>query len=252
MAGGSYGNDAPAAVGGWPALLRPPARRTPLLSAEHVDRPGARAELAQAVARPPPRRRAWPAAAASSGSSPERQVGGERRGVRAARAVRRAVGVALAGDLDERARRRRTTSLASSRCPPVTTTAPGPSACTARASSSGSRVRSRPASTRGLGHVRRDHGRASGSSSRPARPRAPRRAAARRTRRPSPGRPRSACRRASRSSALATASIVSDGAEHADLHRVDADVVDHGAHLLDDDLGRDRVDRGHRRPCSAR
>ena len=64
--------------------------------------PGARAEVAQAVADGARRRCASRRLAASSGAEAEGQVGGQRGGVRAARAVRRAVRVALAGDPIER------------------------------------------------------------------------------------------------------------------------------------------------------
>ena len=84
----------------------------------------------------------------------ERQAGGQRRGVRAARAVRGAVGVALARDLDVRSPSK-STSTASSRWPPVTTTARGPSAWTARARPSASSARRRPASTRASGRFGR-------------------------------------------------------------------------------------------------
>jgi len=36
-----------------------------------------------------------------------------------------------------------------------------------------------------------------------------------------------------------------DSAQHPDLHRIDADVVDDGRHLGDDHLRRDRLDRAH-------
>ena len=81
----------------------------------------------------------------------EREPRRERRGVRAARAVRGAVGVARAGRARPRARRRRTRRSPRSRCPPVTTTARGPSAWTARASASPVERRRRPASTRASG-----------------------------------------------------------------------------------------------------
>ena len=99
-------------------------------------------------------------------------------------------------------------SVAASRCPPVTTTYAGPSACSARDELdpvervvAGERAR--------LGEVGRDHGRARQDllAQRRARRRAP--AAARRTRRPSPGRARSACRARARRAPPATVSIVS-------------------------------------------
>ena len=88
----------------------------------------------------------------------------------------------------------KSTSVASSRCPPVTTTTSGPSACSARASCSTSSGAARPGEHPRLGQVRRDHGRARQQQCRPARRARRRRAAPRPTRRPSRGRSRRACR----------------------------------------------------------
>ena len=165
----------------------------------------------------------------------EREVRGERAGVRAAGAVGGAVGVALAGDLVIASPSKKT-SVASSRWPPVTTTF----------------VRAegveRAGELLGVGAVAAASGRAPrgrsgvitvarGSSSSSRAPGGPcRRAAPRRTRRPSRGRSRPACRgRAGR----APARTARDGlgrAEHPDLHGVDADVVLDGPDLLDDEL----------------
>ena len=138
------------------------------------------------------RRRAWPRA---------RRPRGRRRAPAAPPASRSACS-------PSRARRRRgsagpassttrspskTTSIACSRCPPVTTTARGPSAWTARASSSPSSAVVAGEHAR-LGEVGRDDRGARERRARRAPPGRPRRAAARRTRRPSPGRRRSACR----------------------------------------------------------
>ena len=56
---------------------------------------------------------------------------------------------------------------------------------------------------------------------------------------------------ASSSSASPTACDRLGGTEHPDLHRVDADVLGHRPDLGDDEVPRHRVDRGHRRRCSA-
>ena len=181
--------------------------------------------------------------AASSGSSPSASCGGERRRVGAARAVRRAVGVALTRDLDRRSPSKNR-SLAVSRCPPVTTTAPGPSAWIGagellrvrcprpppgsppRAGSGSSPSPSAAAVVRSASSAPSSSSRAplsaiiTGSSTTGARGRG------RARRRP--------------------LSIVSARAEHADLDGVDADVVGHRPHLLDDRFGRKRVDAGHR------
>ena len=143
-----------------PPRARLVARRAPGRARRPGPAPGA--ELAQPVAHG--------AAAATCARAPR---GLERRrarargcaasadGVRAARAVRGAVGVALARDSAMRRRRRRSTSVASSRWPPVTTTARGPSAWTRARERLGRRASSpAPASTRASGDVGRDDGRA--------------------------------------------------------------------------------------------
>ena len=87
-----------------------------------------------------------------------------------------------------------------------------------------------------LGQVRGDHGRAREQQLDERRAGRRRRAARRRTRRPSPGRSRPASPGSSRSSASSTARDGLRRAEHADLHRVDADVLGDRADLLDDEL----------------
>ena len=131
------------------------------------------------------------------------------------------------------------TSAPSSAWPPVTTTASGPSARTARASSSGVAASPSPVELAGLGQVRGRHRGARAGSARSAPLRAPGRAGPRRSRRPSPGRPRPAPS-PTRPSASTTASIVGCVDEHPDLDRVDADVLGHRAHLVDDHLARHR------------
>ena len=200
----------------------------------------------------PPTATACAARAASSGSSPS---------ARRAASVEECVqpepcaapsGWRSPGDLDQRARRRRTRSIASSRCPPVTTTARGPSAWTARASSSPSSVRVAREHPR-LGQVGRDDG-------------GPRRASARRAPPAASGveQPRAGLgdhhrvdddRRARPAAGRAPPPpprSLGRAAEHPDLDRVDADVLDDGPHLRDDHRRRDGCDGRHRRRCSAR
>ena len=185
------------------ARRRPSARpRCAAAASANVDRPGARADLAQAVAHRLGRDAPSPRAAASSGVEAERQVRRERRGVRAARAVRGAAGMALARDASTRARRRRRRPSASSRWPPVTTTTRGPERVHARGRApSGSRRRAVAGQHARLGEVRRDHGRPRQQPLDERVARLGRRAARRPTRRPSPGRARPACPASSRSSA---------------------------------------------------
>ena len=202
---------------------------------------------------PPPPRSPWPRRAASSGRVPERELRGERRGVRAARAVRAPSGVALSRDRRDRPRRRRTGRSPSSRWPPVTTTyrrpervhrarelvsgvgaSAGRRAASARASATfgvttvarGSR-RSTSASRAlgveqdgaGLGdHHRVDDDGGPGLEER----RAPRR------------RPRSSRR-------VPSIPIFTASTPMSSRHRAD---------LGDDHLGADRVDGAHARPCS--
>ena len=157
------------------------------------------------------------------------------------------------------------TSVASSRCPPVTTTAAGPSAWIGARELLGARLGPRPASTARLGQVRRDDGGARQElvAQRVAGVVVEQRA--RRSRRPSPGRARPA-RPGTSSSASTTASIVSTSPSipiftastpmssatartcstiASGRHRVD------GAHP-DRVLGRDRGDRGHAVHAAAR
>ena len=130
------------------------------------------------------------------------------------------------------------------RCPPVTTTAAGPSACTARARSPASADGVEAGQRGRLHQVRRDHG---GPRHEPLAQRAlgvgleqPAAALGDHHRvehhRHVAG---------SRSSARSTASIASAVPDHPDLHGVHADVLDHRPDLLDDRLGRQRVDRAH-------
>ena len=86
--------------------------------------------------RRPPRRRSAARSSGFEGRVAERQAGGEDRGMGAAGAVRGASRMALALDRHDLARRRRRGRRSRSLWPPVTTTARGPSASTARASSS--------------------------------------------------------------------------------------------------------------------
>ena len=171
----------------------------------------------------------------------ERQVGGQRARVGAARAVRGAVGVALAGNRVELGRRRRTGPTTSSRWPPVTTTFAGRASCSARASSSTSSLAARPRSTRASGTfgvitvargsssvddrrsrlVVEQHGAGLGDHHRV-------------------DDNRHAVVEGER---LAHGAHGLGGAEHADLHGVDADVLGDGPDLLDDESRRDRVDR---------
>ena len=116
------------------AIMAKAARRSADLCAEsQAHRPARRPRrAAQAVADRLRGDALAPSRAASSSVVAERELRGERRRVRAARAVGGAVRVALAGISSER-RAVEEDVVASSRCPPVTTTARGPSAWTARA-----------------------------------------------------------------------------------------------------------------------
>ena len=144
------------------------------------------------------------------------------------------------------------TSVASARWPPVTTTASGPSAWTARTRASGVRsAPAAPASTAASGRFGRDDGRARESCARAA--------------------PRCASSSSSRAplSATITGSSTTGAladeverldhrldrlarAEHPDLDRVDADVLGDGPHLLDDRSPAAPDGRRRRRRCSAR
>ena len=136
--------------------------------------------------------------AASTSSMPAREEGGERRRVRAARAVRGPV-AGSAGRRFERPRRRRTARRRPSAvCPPVTITAVGPSAWIARASSSGSARSPSPASSRASGRFGVDHGGARQDALDQRRLGVRLEQHARRSRRPSRGRPRPARHRPGR------------------------------------------------------
>ena len=143
-------------------------------------------------------------------------------------------------------------SVATSRWPPVTTTAAGPSAYSARASASASSSPS-PRQHARLRQVRRDHGghRQQLVDDRLARGVVEQHGAGPRP--PSRGRShRPALRRRYSSACARGRRPVSGGAEHADLDRVDADVVGHGADLGGHDLS-PAGSRGspRRRRCSA-
>ena len=156
--------------------------------------------LAQPVAHRPRRDRLRAARAASSGVEAEREVRREHRGVRAAGAVRGAVGVALAGDLDE--------PLAVEEDVDRLLAVPAGDDDAARAErvhrarelvgASGAGVAA-PASARASGRFGVDD---RGARQQPLDERARARRASSRsraaTRRPSPGRARSACRRRAR------------------------------------------------------
>ena len=214
------------------ATTVPPGRWTPgrgrsalARQAEHVDRPGAGPDGAQAVA-DRLRRDALGLARRGLEVVAQRQPRGQRRGVRAARAVRRAVGVARARRARPRRSPSKTTSIACSRCPPVTTTARGPSAWTARASSSPleRRRRRRARAPRGGSGVDDRGARQTTSSTSAAwasssSSRAPDSAT-------TTGSTTTACPGASRSKASPMASRAGHASEHADLDRVDADVLD--------------------------
>ena len=228
----------------------PPAHRT---SAEHVHRPGARAELAQAVAhrlggdraspRGPPRaaRRRAPGAprAPRSACSPSR--GRRRRGGAAPGIVDDALAVeehvdrlvaVAAGDHDGVAGRARGRARASS---------------SAVAASASRRASTRASGRFGVTTVAR------GRSARTAPPRASgveQRApdSATITGSSTTGVPGGQQRRAPRRRPRSSRRV----AEHPDLDRVDADVLGDRADLRDDHLRRDRRRRASRRRCSAR
>ena len=122
---GDYGK-APA---GTPEVRAPSASVTlPRPQAEHVDRPGARAD-ARAARRAPPRRRSRARArAASASASPSASRAASTEECVQPEPCAAPSGCARPGMLDERARRRRAGRWPRSRCPPVTTTARGPSA----------------------------------------------------------------------------------------------------------------------------
>ena len=174
--------------------------------AQDVDRAGAGPDLAQAVPDRLRGERLAPRLAASSGSSPSaRCAASAEECVQpepcAAPSGWRSPGIATGSPPSKN------TSVASSRWPPVTTTARGPSAWTARASSSGVL----PAAAREharLGEVGRDHGDPRQQPVAQQLAARPRRAARRRSRPPSPGRAPRAPRRRGRAPRR-TASIVS-------------------------------------------
>ena len=101
------------------ASLRPPGR------SKTSTGPGARAELPQAVARPPPTATAWARRAASSGSSPSASWAASADECVQPEPCAAPSGWRSPGML-ERDSPSKKTSSASSRCPPVTTTACGP------------------------------------------------------------------------------------------------------------------------------
>ena len=219
--------------------------RRPITSTGPGPAPSSRSPSRTAATRRPSRP-APPRAA----SSPSARRAASVDGVRAARAVRGAVGVALAGQLDDllavaedvgrdlavpAGERRRPAGRA--RAPRAR--APAPSSRVRRPSARAPRARSASRRWRAGGQRAQ---RVLGAAAR---------AAARPTRRPSPGRRRPASPASSRSSASTTASIVARVGEHPELDGVDAEVLGDGAHLRDDHRGRDRLDRASRRRCSA-
>ena len=219
--------------------MRPSASRR-LWQAEDVHRPGARADL-RAGRRAPPRRR-----------SPWR--GGRPRAARG-----RAPGCAASADewvqpepcaapsgwrspgISTSRSPSKNRSMASSRWPPVTTTAPGPSAWTARASSStrssGARAARAPPASARLGVTTVARGTSALAQRLPGAVVEQRRAALGHHHRVEHD------RRAGQQVERPLHRLDRlDGAEHPDLHRVDADVLGHRAHLLDDRLRRERID----------
>ena len=149
------------------------------------------------------------------------------------------------------ARRRRRRPIASSRWPPVTTTTSGPCSARARASARprGPRERLRTSSPGAgqharLGQVRRDHGRQRQQ---------PLTIAAARLVVEQHGPALGDHHRVDHdwhavercTSASPPPRRSPPVAQHADLDRVDADVLGHGPHLLDDELAGHRVDAGH-------
>ena len=211
--------------------------------AEDVDRAGAGADLAQALRHRPRGESLRAARAASSGSSPRASRAASTEEWVQPDPCAAPPGWRGPGSSTSRSPSKNT-SIACSRCPPVTTTARGPSAWTAGPAprtSGSARVVQQGAR---LGHVRREHGGA-GQQQR-----------------------RSALARAAGSSSCAPDSATITGsittgcrvgqlgqrprdrldrdtvAQHPDLDRVHADVARHRADLGHDDLGRDCVDRG--------
>ncbi len=190
--------------------------------------------------------------AASSGVVAESQLRGEHRGVGAARAVRRAAGVALALDAHWRlsaGREEQVARLAAvpagehdrararARAPPELAPRPRPPAPPRWPPRAGEHARASGkfgVSTLARGQICSISARsASGSSSR-----APDSATI-------TGSTTTGVPPGSSSSACATACVDRDGAEHPDLDRVDADVCDHSANLRQHDLGINRQDRAY-------
>ena len=213
-----------------PARRRAPSSRRPSRTAREAARLAARAAASRIVA--------------------EREPRGQRRGVRAARSVRGAVGVALAGQLDDALAVEedvgRLLAVPAGDHDRAAGRARGPRARAPRRRARRRRRATRASGTFGVTTVARGRSRA-----RRARPGRPRRAAARRTRRPSPGRRRPASGAAAGRAPPRPPRSLAALAEHPDLDRVDAEVLGDGAHLGDDHRGRHGLDRGHRRPCSA-
>ena len=215
--------------------------RAPRGDVERVDRARAAADVAEAALRSPRRRRRRASTAASRSGKPSASS--------AARvelwvqpepcaAPSGWIGPGIASGSPPSSSR-----SAPSACPPVTITAAGPE----RADRRGELDRRHVA--RRLRAIARASGRfgvstlASGSNRPISASRAPSSSSSRRSRRPSPGRSTTGTVADGAEGLATTAVDRRDVAEHADLDRVDPDVVDDGLDLGDDDLGRDRVDR---------
>ena len=229
----------------WASRARPGAA-----AAEHVDRPGAGADLASARRGTAGRGSALATRAALSGSSPQAS-----RAASTEECVQPEPWAAPPGGARPGSRpaasRRRTTSIACSRWPPVTTTQRGPSAWSARAAPALARPPVAPAPASPTRAGARASGRfgvitvARGSS---------RATSAARAAGSSSSAPDSATITGSSTTGVpaGSSSSASDHgldrrrvAEHSDLHGVDPDVLRDRAHLGDDHLRRDCVDGGH-------
>ena len=141
------------------------------------------------------------------------------------------------------------TSIACSRCPPVTTTAAGPSAWIRRASASDVGLARVVQQGARLGHVRREHG---GAGQQQVDQRGARRRVEQlRARLGDHHRIEHDRGRVGQLGQRPRHRLDRDPvAQHPDLDRVHADVARHRADLGHDDLGRDRVDRGDADACS--
>ena len=206
------------------------------VEAEDVDRPGARAELAQPVAhRAPPRpRAAW--RAASSGSSPS-----ARRAASVEECVQPEPCAAPSGwrspGSSVSVAPSKSRSVASLAVAAGDDDARGPERVDARGRAPRRRASlASPASTARLGDVRRDDGRPREDQLDAARRGASAPAAARRTRRPSPGRATTGVPGRQLVERARDGLDRRDVAEHPDLHRVDAEVLGDRADLRRDDL----------------